>query len=249
MSGFKDHFSGHAASYAQARPRYPDTLFDWLSTQCAEHALAWDVGCGNGQASVALAARFARVLATDPSATQIANAEPHARVHYAVEPAEACSLPAASADLITVAQALHWFDFARFFAEVARVLKPRGVLAAWSYGVMRVAPEIDAVLDDFEHGIVGPYWPPERRHVDEGYRGIAMPFDELVVPEFAMQLDWRLDQVLDYLATWSAVQRYRQARGEDPMPALRARLTEVWGAPDAPRVIRWPLIFRATRKP
>lgn len=246
---FKDHFSGHAASYAQARPRYPRALFDWLAAQCAARELAWDAGCGNGQAAVELAQDFERVHATDPSDTQIANAAPHARVRYAVEPAEQCSLSDASVDLITIAQALHWFDFARFFAEAARVLKPRGVLAAWSYGVMRVNADVDAVLTDFEHQQVGPYWPPERRYVDEAYRTIPMPFVEIPTPALAMRLDWTLDQVIDYLATWSAVQRYRKARAHDPMPDLRARLATVWGPAETVRTVDWPLVFRATRKP
>ena len=135
---FKDHFSGHAAAYHAARPCYPDALFDWLADAAPARGLAWDAGCGNGQASVALAARFARVHASDPSAAQIANAEARPDIAYRIEPAEHCSLPHAGADLVTVAQALHWFDPARFYAEVRRVLKPRGVFAAWCYADCRV---------------------------------------------------------------------------------------------------------------
>ena len=137
---FKDHFSGHAAAYARARPTYPDALFDWLAAQCAGHALAWDAGCGNGQASIALASRFDRVHASDPSATQVAAAPTHPRVAWHVEPAEQCSLPDASADLVTVAQAYHWFDYERFAAEATRVLRPGGVVAVWAYGVSSVTP-------------------------------------------------------------------------------------------------------------
>jgi len=248
MTGFKDHFSGHAASYAQARPLYPRALFEWLAREAPANELAWDAGCGNGQAAVALARDFAAVHATDPSATQIDAATPHPRVRYGVEAAEQCTLAAGSADLVTVAQALHWFDFGRHFAEVMRVLRPDGVYAAWSYGLMRIDPAIDAVLAHFEHTVVGPYWPRERRHVDAGYRDIPFPLAPLAAPAFAMHHDWRLPQVLGYLETWSAVQRYRAARGTDPMPGLAAALAPAWGDPLQLRRVEWPLVVLAGRR-
>jgi SAM-dependent methyltransferase len=248
LTGFKDHFSGHAASYAQARPLYPRALFEWLAREAPARDLAWDAGCGNGQAAVALARDFASVHATDPSATQIDAATPHPRVRYAVEPGESCTLIDHGVDLVTVAQALHWFDFERHFAEARRVLRPDGLYAAWSYGLMRIDPAIDPVLAHFEHEVVGPYWPPERRHVDAGYRDIPFPLAPLEVPAFAMHHDWRLPQVLGYLETWSAVQRYRAARGTDPMPALAAALTPAWGDPLQPRRVEWPLVVLAGRR-
>src|SRR4249919_1013204 len=152
---FKDHFSGHAAAYAQARPTYPAELFAWLASQCPRHELVWDAGCGNGQASVALAAHFQRVFASDPSATQIDAAMPHPSVRYSVEPAERCSLPDHCADLVTVAQALHWFDHAAFYAEVRRVLKPGGVIAAWCYERSSVSLAVDAVFTQLYLGELG----------------------------------------------------------------------------------------------
>src|SRR5687767_1259250 len=166
---FKDHFSGHAGTYAAARPRYPAALFDWLAAQCARHGLAWDAGCGNGQATVALAAHFVRVVGTDPSAAQVAQAEARDNVEYRVEPAEAPSLDDASVDLVTVAQALHWFDLERFHAAVRRVLRPGGLVAAWTYGLSNVDARVDAHFMRLYETILGPYWPAERSHVENGY--------------------------------------------------------------------------------
>lgn len=247
MSGFKDHFSGHAASYAQARPLYPRALFEWLAREASANELAWDAGCGNGQAAVALAQDFAAVHATDPSAAQIGQAIPHPRVRYAVEPGERCSLATGTVDLATVAQALHWFDFDAYFTELRRVLRPGGLFAAWSYGVLRIAPHIDRLLARFEHEVVGQYWPPERRHVDAGYADIPFPLAPVPAPAFAMRQHWTLAQVLDYLGTWSAVQRFRQARAQDPMPELARELQPAWGDPALARPIEWPLALLAGR--
>ncbi|MBA8882754.1 class I SAM-dependent methyltransferase [Dokdonella fugitiva] len=244
---FKDHFSGHAGAYHEARPTYPEALFDWLASQAPSRDLAWDAGCGNGQASVALARRFARVHATDPSAAQIANAEARPNVDYRVEPAEACSLADASAGLATVAQALHWFDHARYHAEVRRVLVPGGVVAAWAYADCSVAPVVDAAKDRLYVDLTGPYWPPERRYIDEGYRTVPFPFDEIDVPAFDMHVDWTLAQFLAYLRSWSATQRYLAANGEDPVALVEDEITRGWGDPHAVRRVRWDFHLRAGR--
>jgi len=245
---FKDHFSGHATLYRQARPVYPDALFAWLAGQCARRDLAWDAGAGNGQASVALAAHFARVLATDPSASQIASADPHPRIDFRVEPAEQCSAADASVDLVAVAQALHWFEHARFYAEARRVLRPGGVIAAWSYGLMRIAPAIDELVYELYEPILGPYWPPERRHVESGYRELAFPFAESAAPAFEIRHDWTLAEVIAYLETWSALQRCRKATGLDPLADLRDRLQVAWQAPpDQRRPVVWPMLMRVGR--
>jgi len=244
---FKDHFSAHAGAYHEARPTYPEALYDWLAAQVRARELAWDAGCGNGQASVALARRFARVHATDPSAAQIANAEARANIDYRVEPAEACSLADASADLVTVAQALHWFDHARFDTEVRRVLKPGGVVAAWSYADCRIAPAIDAVKNHLYVDLTGPYWPPERRYIDEGYRTLPFPFDEFTAPPFDMQAQWTLAQFLAYLRSWSATQRYLKANGADPVALVEAELARAWGDPREPRRVHWDFHLRVGR--
>ena len=244
---FKDHFSGHAGVYHEARPSYPEALFDWLAAQAPARRLAWDAGCGNGQASVALAARFAQVHATDPSAAQIGNADARPNIDYRVEPAEACSLAAASADLATVAQALHWFDHARYYAEVRRVLAPGGLVAAWSYADCHVAPAVDAVKNHLYVDLTGPYWPPERRYIEEGYRTLPFPFDELAAPAFDMQVEWTLAQFTAYLRSWSATQRCLAATGADPMAQIEADLARAWGDPAQARRVRWDFNLRVGR--
>lgn len=243
---FHDHFSGHADAYATARPGYPPALVAWLAAQCPRHALAWDAGCGSGQAAVALAAHFARVVACDPSADQIAAALPHPRVEYRVEPAEAPSLAPASADLVCVAQALHWFDQDRFHAAVRRVLRPGGVFAAWSYGLSRVDAAVDAVFDRL-YAVLDADWPPERRHVEDGYRALPFPYTAIPAPDFAMRCDWTLPQYLAYLGTWSATQRYRRRTGIDPVAAEAAAFAGAWGEPMQARPVTWPLALRVGR--
>ena len=250
---FKDHFSGHASTYREARPLYPDALFDWLAGVAPARSLVWDAGCGNGQASVALAARFARVFATDPSANQIENAEAKPNIEYRVEPAEQCSLPSASADLVTVAQALHWFDFNRFFGEARRVLKPGGVLAVWAYADCRVTPPVDALKNRVYVDLTGPYWPPERAHIEAGYRTIPMPigddapFAEIEAPELDMCVPWDATQFLAYLRSWSATQRYIKANGADPVAMVEPGILAAWGDPEMRRDVRWDFHVRCAR--
>lgn len=245
---FKDHFSGHARVYHAARPGYPAALFDWLAAQAPARSLVWDAGCGNGQASVALAARFAHVHASDPSAPQIADAEERANIAYRVEPAEQCSLAEASADLVTVAQALHWFDLDRFYTEVRRVLKPNGVFAAWTYADCRVSPAIDVVKDRLYVDLIGPYWPPERVHLDAGYRTLSFPFEAIAAPAFTMGMPWRVDAFLAYLRSWSASQRYLKDQGVDPVALVEADLRAAWGDPSSRREVRWDFHLRCGRR-
>ncbi len=240
-----DHFSGHAADYAKFRPGYPAALFDWIAAQTPGHDLAWDCGCGNGQASVPMAERYRRVAATDFSAEQVAQATPHPRIDYRAVPAEASGLPDQCADVVTIAQALHWFDFDKFYAEVRRVVKPGGAIVAWTYQLLRAEPAIDAVLADFYTHTLGPHWPPERKWVDLAYRGMPFPFDEIATPQFEIRLQWSLADLLAYLGTWSATQRYRKAEGCDPLPELGERLAPTWG--EGWREIVWPVAIKAGR--
>jgi SAM-dependent methyltransferase len=241
-AAFNDHFSACAAAYAEARPDYPAELFDWLAAQSPQRICAVDVGCGNGQAAVALGRHFEQVRAFDPSAAQLASVRAHPRVSYALAPAECLPLPAASVDLLMVAQALHWFDFPRFFAEVQRVLKPDGRFCAVHYPLLRVAPWIDRQIESFERSIVGPYWPPERRHIDNAFCELQFPFIRRATPDFTMFRQWNLPRLLDYLRTWSAVQRFQQARGTDPVLPLEQQLRPLWGDPAEERQICWPLL-------
>lgn len=247
MSGFKDHFSSASDRYAAYRPDYPAALYDWLAGLCREHETAWDCATGSGQAALGLAAHFHRVIATDASAEQIHHAQPHPAIDYRVAPAEASTLDAASLDLVTVAQAAHWFDLPRFYAEVARVLKPGGVIALWGYGRMVLPGELDAPFLRFYAQTVGHYWPPERTIIEDAYRGLAFPFAEIAAPAFFIEVDWTLDRLLDYVSTWSAVKRFQAARGCDPLPVLRAELAPLWRESGTTLRLRWPLFLRVGR--
>lgn len=245
MSTFKDHFSSHAAGYAQYRPTYPTTLVDYLASLSPSTQLALDCGCGTGQLSVLLANRFERVVATDASAQQIANAQAHPRVEYSATPAERSGLPDASVDLITVAQAAHWFDLDAFYAEVRRVAKRQGVIALITYGVLHVEqPAAEALLQHFYSETVGPYWPPERRHVEEGYRSLSFPFDEIKAPPLAIEVSWTLPDLLGYIDTWSAVRGAEKAIGRAPFEKFKAEVSRAWGDARRRETIRWPLSLR-----
>lgn len=246
---FRDHFSGHAAAYADARPQYPAELFDWLATLTPSHDRAWDCGTGNGQAAVALTRYFANVVATDASAQQIDRAFLHPQVEYRTAPAEQSGLDQHSVDLVSVAQAAHWFDLPAFYAEVRRVVKPGGAIVLWCYGFCRITPEVDAVLNAFYTGETDAYWPPERRLVDALYRTLAFPFPEIAAPAMYMKQNWDLSQLLAYLRTWSGVQRFIKQTGRDPIPDLGAELQTVWGSSDEIRAVIWPLHFRAGHVP
>jgi SAM-dependent methyltransferase len=247
MTTFKDHFSGHATGYAQSRPTYPPELFEWLASQCPRRDRAWDAGCGNGQAAVALTTHFGQVVASDPSAQQIAAATPHPRVHYRVEPAESPSLDDGSVDLITVAQAFHWFDHARFQAQVRRVAAPHGIVAVWTYGLSRVTPEVDAIYGELYEQRLGAWWQPERRDVENGYRDLPFPFEAIHAPGFSMTLEWTLDQYLAYLRTWSASQKHLLETGIDAVHGIAPAMMRAWGAAGRRRTVTWPLALRAGR--
>lgn len=243
---FKDHFSSQSAAYSRHRPEYPAALIRYVASLAPDRRLALDCATGNGQAAVALAEHFETVLAIDGSRSQLARAQAGERVRYAASLAERLPLRDHGVALVAAAQAAHWFDFDRFYAECRRVLVPGGVLAVWTYEKFRVDPAIDAVIDEFYSGVVGPYWPPERRYVEQGYRTLPFPWREESAPLFALETDWDLQQVLGYLATWSAVQRYKDLRGEDPLPALAPELQAVW--PNGGyRRLRWPIHLRIGR--
>lgn len=252
MAGFKDHFSQVAGAYANWRPTYPDALFDAITAVVPSDAGVWEPGCGSGQATRGLAARFARVFATDPSAAQIerhwAKEAEAADVRVAVEPGEATSLADRSVGLVAVAQALHWFDRARFFAECGRVLRPGGVLAAWTYQDMVFSDDLEpaaaALRDDIDR-----YWPPERDDVDIGYSDYAWPFAALPAPSLWLTTEWNLTQLLGYLGSLSATVRFRADTGQDPVEIHAPALARAWGDPAQMRTLRWPLVLHLRRKP
>lgn len=245
MSGsFKDHFSARSADYARFRPRYPPGLVDYLAELAPGRALALDCGCGAGQLSVPLAGAFRQVVATDASPQQIASAAPHPTVRYAARRADDSGLDDHSVDLVTVAQAAHWLDLDAFYREVRRVLRPGGIIALITYGVIEADDPVGPVLADFHHRVIGSYWPPERRHVETGYRLLPFPFTEQTPPPLAMTARWPLADLLGYVDTWSAMRAGEAALGRAPFTRFAADLAAVWGDPAQSREIRWPLSLR-----
>ncbi|HVT40366.1 MAG TPA: class I SAM-dependent methyltransferase [Gemmatimonadaceae bacterium] len=244
--GFKNYSGPQAEQYLAFRPRYPVELLDYLGAAAGGTALAWDCGTGNGQAAVGLAERFTRVVATDPSADMIAHAIPHARVTYRVARYQS-GLPDNSANLVTVAQALHWFDLDEFLPEARRVLLEKGVLAAWCYSLCRIDAGLDEVIDQYYTGTLGSFWPPERWHTDDRYRSFALPLDELGPPPFEMSESWTMNAFIRYVRTWSGTNLCIAARGEGPVLAFENSLCERWGNPLEPRQVRWPIHCRIGR--
>ena len=241
---FKDHFSKQAADYAKFRPRYPRELFEYLGSVAPSRALAWDCATGNGQAAVELAEVFDRVIATDASEKQIANAEPQDRVEYRIASAEESGLESDTIDLIMVAQALHWFDLPRFYEEVPRVLKSKGVFAASAYKFFHITPEIDPLVNHrYYDKVVGPFWPPERTLVEK-FEELPFPFSEIQTPSFEMIAQWNLEHLLGYLRSWSATQRCIAAKNRDPLEIIAGELRAAWGDAKEPRRVVWPLTLR-----
>ena len=244
---FKDHFSGHANAYARYRPDYPAELFAYLASLTPRREVALDCATGSGQAAVGLADHFALVVASDGSVSQLQSAQPHPHVAYIGNLAEQPALKSGSVDLVVAAQAAHWFDHQRFYPEVKRVLRAGGALALWTYGLAYVEPQVDAIVRHFYSDVVGSYWPPERRWVESAYRDLPFPLQEVAAPAMQLNLQWDLDSLIGYLGTWSAVQRYTRATGQDPLPALRAEIAPYWPAPGATKQVTWPLHLRVGR--
>jgi SAM-dependent methyltransferase len=246
-ASFPDHFSALASAYGEFRPAYPDALFEHLAQLAPARELAFDCATGNGQAAAPLAARFRHVIASDASAAQLAEARPMTNLSLCVASAERLPLAAGSVDLVTVAQALHWFRLPEFFTEVRRVLRERGVLAVWTYHLFSVTPTIDNLVRHFNREVVGPYWPAQRRLVEQAYSDIDFPFADLHTAAVPMSVSWSVDHLLAYLGTWSAVAQYRRQRGDDPLVDFGAALRAAWGEP-AQREVRFPLTVKTMCK-
>ncbi|OLS64226.1 class I SAM-dependent methyltransferase [Pseudomonas putida] len=244
---FKDHFSSGSAGYAAYRPSYPLELIDELTSISPGTGRVLDCGCGTGQLSVLLAERFDEVIATDASAAQIAAAEPREGVVYRTALAEDSGLADASVDLITVAQAAHWLDLDKFYAEARRIARPQAAVALITYGVLHLEGGLDRHLHDFYYQAIAPYWPAERRHVETGYRDLPFPFTPIEVPPQVIEMRWTLPQLVGYLNTWSAVKAAQRALGVNPVDALAKALGEEWGDPATRRLVTWPLTIRAGR--
>lgn len=235
-------FSGHAAAYASFRPRYPLALYDWLAREAPGTAFGWDAGTGNGQVAIGLATRFARVVATDPSAEQLAQAEAHPRVTYAQGRYEP-PVPDGLIQLITVGQAIHWFDLPAFIASARRVLCPGGLIAAFAYVHSEVTADVDLLVRHYHDVTVGAYWAPEHHLIHAEYRTLDLPIAERAAPPFEIAEEWTLAQYAGFLRTWSSTQRLIRAEGEAKVVAFERELAEAWGS-ERTRRVRWPMILR-----
>ncbi|KAI9011374.1 methyltransferase type 11 [Gaertneriomyces semiglobifer] len=247
---FKDCFSTQSKTYAQFRPDYPPALYEFLTTLTKSHALVWDCATGSGQAAIALAQHFEKVVATDASASQIEQARKADNVEYRVATAEASGLAPASVDLVTVAQAVHWFDIEGFYKEVRRVVKPGGAIAVWTYSSLpSISPEIDSVLSEY-YSMMTPYWAFDISIVDNSYRDLPFPFENLCKgdhEEFPSHLDWTLDTVFGYLRSWSGTQAYIRKHGSDPVNSYEDRVRKAWGNPEDVKKATFVMIVRAGR--
>jgi len=249
-----DHFENVARYYGEFRPHYPARLFELIACECSELFHAWDCATGSGQAAVSLAKIFDAVTATDASTAQLSARQIHPNVTYRLAPAHSSGLPNASIDAITVAQALHWLPLEDFFHECERVLKPGGILAAWCYGTLRTnSAFLNSILQHYYQTVVGPYWPPERALVDDSYRSIKLPFEELTISKLALQplfliQDWDQHQLIGYLRSWSASGYFFNATGQDPIMTIRPELDAAWGQPSQKHKISWPITLRMAKK-
>jgi|SRR5215471_3763364 len=246
-SPFKDLFSGVASGYAAHRPTYPPELADFLAELVDRPETAWDCGCGTGQLSLLLADRFDRILATDASAEQIERATAHPKIEYRCAPAESSGLPDSCADLAVAAQAAHWFDLPAYYAEVRRVARPGAALALVTYGNSVADSEIEPLLVHFYSNVAGSYWPPERRMVEDGYRSLPFPFDEIPSPALEIRRSWTLSDLIGYVETWSALRGMEKAEGRGAIEKFYADLAGVWGPASRLRLVRWPVAMRVGR--
>ncbi|WP_299821772.1 class I SAM-dependent methyltransferase [uncultured Pontibacter sp.] len=239
----KDNFSVQSASYAAFRPHYPQALYDFLFALPGAKQTAWDCGTGNGQVAAVLAEKYKHVYATDISEAQLQKATPKPNISYYKASAEASGLANQSIDLITVAQAIHWFDFDAFHQEVKRVAKTGTHLAIWGYGLISISKEINPAIAHFYQHVTGPYWDPERSHLDEAYRTIPFPYPEITCPDFEIKVTWNRQQLMGYLSSWSSVQHYIKKNGSSPLPKLESKLRQLW--PDGLSIeVTFPVFMR-----
>lgn len=249
---FKDYFSGASEGYALYRPRYPSELFTYLSSLTRHHEAAWDCATGTGQTAQNISPLYKTVIATDASQTQIAQAkqvlEPLGNISLEVTQAEHTNITAGTIDLVTVSQALHWFDLNAFQVEVNRVLKPGGVLAVWAYDLMAITPAIDDVVKHLYHTVLDGFWPVERKMIENGYRDINFAFKEIQPAKFKMQQQWNLSQLLGYLQTWSSIRKQLQSTDSDLVETEFNNISVLWGEAEKRRTITWPLVLKVWLK-
>lgn len=242
----KDNFSTQSDKYAKYRPNYPDKFFDYLNSLVPVKQASWDCGTGNGQVAVELAQTFEHVFATDISASQIENASQLPNITYSVQPAEHTNFLDHQFDLVVIAQAIHWFDFAKFYAEVRRTVKPSGIISVIGYSRIKVTEQIDELISAFYHNMIGSYWDKERQYIDENYETIPFSFEEIDTPKFENKMDWNFDHLIGYLNTWSAVKHFIRKNNYNPVDDLSKEIKALWGNEDTMEV-RFPMLIRMGR--
>ncbi len=244
---FKDYFSTQAKEYSKYRPKYPDELFSFLSSLVSEHNTAWDCATGNGQAAVGLVPYFNKIIATDPSSSQIEHAEQNPKIEYRIATAENSGLETNSIDLLTVATAIHWIDTAKFYPEAKRIIKNGGVLAVWTYTESSIDAEIDLVYNKLYKDILSEYWPVENKKAWNFDDSVQLPFERIDSPEFEINLKWDLDDYLNYLSTWSSTQQYIKKTGIDPVQSLYNDFLKAWRDKTIKRNMKKIIKLKASR--
>lgn len=239
----KDNFSSRSDNYAKFRPTYPIDFFKYLNSIVPNKKNVWDCGTGNGQIAFQLAKSFDTVFATDISQSQIDNAQKANNINYSVQPAEKTNFDSQTFDLIIVAQAIHWFGFDQFYAEVIRTASENAILCVVGYGRIEVTPPIDSIIKDFYTKTIGSYWDKERRYIDENYKTIPFPFDEIETPRFENILQWNLEHFIGYLNTWSAVKHYIKEKKYNPVEKLEVDLKKYWKSGES-KEVKFPILLR-----
>ncbi|MEM7103874.1 MAG: class I SAM-dependent methyltransferase [Bacteroidota bacterium] len=237
MKDIIDNFTGLSEVYKKFRPSYPDSLYEEILKSVNARSACWDCGTGNGQVAAALSNHFESVMASDVSHDQIDLAIKKPNITYSVQRAGQTDYPDDSFDLVTVGQAIHWFDHQAFAKEVRRVSKPEGILAFWGYTLLRVNSEIDAIIDHLYTDITGPYWNKERDFVEKKYKGIDLDFETIAEFDFEMPYQWSLDAVVGFINTWSGLKHYRNATQNDPLPPIISELRKVWKEEETRRIV------------
>ena len=233
----KDNFSIQAGLYAQYRPTYPAELFEYITGFVKNKNTAWDCGTGNGQSAAVLSKYLKKAIATDISSKQIEHAETANNIFYSVQPSEHTNIESNRVDLVTVAQAIHWFDFEKFYAEVKRVAAENAFIAVCTYSLLKIEEPIDQLINDYHFNFLGSYWDAERKYVDDEYKSIPFPFEKINTPQFVIEKYWSLTELEGYLNTWSALQKYTAANRSNPVPGLIHSIMQHWGAEEKRKII------------
>jgi ubiquinone/menaquinone biosynthesis C-methylase UbiE len=242
----KDNFSIQSDKYAKYRPTYPAELFEYLNSIVPNKRNAWDCGTGNGQVAYELAKTFDKVFATDISQSQIDNALQADNILYSVQPAEKTNFDNDFFDMIVVAQAIHWFDFERFYAEVKRTAKENALLCIIGYGRSKISKQIESLIANFYANVIGKYWDTERKYIDKHYKTIPFPFEEIPTPNFENTQHWTFEHLIGYLNTWSAVKHFIKQNNYNPVDSLQSDIKLAWG--DEPtKEVKFPLVLRIGR--